>query len=355
MRARRAWRDAVQTRRWSGYDHPCPRSVFTREAIQLAWVAAITVGTACAGTFGTAVPSSPLELRRGSTEVIGHASDVELTLANRGSRPLLLPWPPDPFLVVHANPETVAPPIPCSAPPPLPKTLGFIELRPGRDLNLHVDLAARCAVSPHAEYTAELRYVVPADVRTRFDRRGAWIGASEPVWLHVSPSLRAAEVPPAVPPAPLSSAVGPGVGTPHAGSEPAPSAGPTIVTRCPLEVPESSVEVVDTPAGVALTFATNPPYVAALRESVRSLGEAFNHRDDPNDAPAGTGTSLGADASAVERVPAPLPPAQATSEPLPRGASLDIVPGDIADLGLLRRGIRQRWRSGQMRCGAFDR
>jgi hypothetical protein len=77
----------------------------------------------------------------------------------------------------------------------LPDRVSLVQLGPGEELALDIDLTARCAVYERSEFVAELQYAVPRTLRHVPGGALAWIGETAPLFLDVAPSRAAASTP----------------------------------------------------------------------------------------------------------------------------------------------------------------
>ena len=109
---------------------------------------------------------------------------------------------------------------------------------------------------------------------------------------------------------------------------------------CPLGVPGATVDVEETPEGVALVF-TSPQHEGELRERARDAAAMHGpgaHVGAGHDGTHGSGGQHGLQAMQ-------LPPARAVVVEVAGGARIDLVPADAEDRGALvtkaREGARR--------------
>lgn len=127
---------------------------------------------------------------------------------------------------------------------------------------------------------------------------------------------------------------------------------------CPMVVEGAKVEVADTATGVALTFTTDSEGdVADLRERARQMAamyESHGGRGGMMWHRMGRGMGRGMGAGAGRGMGAgpghPMPAAKATVTEVDKGARVELVPTDAAQLDALREHMRfhqQRMSSGE--------
>ncbi|HET9596554.1 MAG TPA: hypothetical protein VFP65_13280 [Anaeromyxobacteraceae bacterium] len=129
--------------------------------------------------------------------------------------------------------------------------------------------------------------------------------------------------------------------SPSASGGPAGATASASASPCPLDVPDTRAVAHETPSGYALTFATDPANVDAVRERVRLLASFYNMHHDPTEGPAASG--LGARAEIAPGAIEPLPPSRARARDVEEGALLEVTPLRGVDVQRLRREVQLRW------------